>query len=210
MKMTSIFTASVASAALVMASAVSAAPVITMTGAAATQMLTLSGCKTLKTVDTVSVTFDDAGNTYSIVDSGSNTVLQGTWFKLDGKTPTSPYTIYMSPEVFAPDPNAFDPIDPVTPAGSLDDFLSQIEVTAETAPPAGMTCKLKGTGTQSVSLHKASALVKKSTLVVKTNKDNTKSGTLTFQAAGKETSMFTGVPKNGKFSAKLTITGTVL
>lgn len=207
MKMTSIFTASVASAALMMASAVSAAPVITMTGAAATQMLTLSGCKTLKTTDTVSLTFDDADHTYSIVDSGSNTVLQGTWFKQDGKTPTSPYTIYMSPEVFAPDASAFDPTDPVTPAGSLDDFLSQIEVTAETA----MTCKLKGTGAQSVSLHQASALVKKSTLVVKTSKkDNSKSGTLTFQAAGKETSMFTGVPKNGNFSAKLTVTGTVV
>ena len=70
MKKTSIITATVASVTLMAASAALAAPVVTMTGATADQTLTWPGCKTLKTTDTVTVTFDDSGS-YSIVDSGS-------------------------------------------------------------------------------------------------------------------------------------------
>ena len=220
MKKTSIITAAVAFVSSMTASTVFAAP-ITMTGALATQTLTWSGCKTLKTTDTVTVTFDDSSvpNTYSVVDSSSNIVLQGTWFKLPGKTATSPYTIYMAPSVFAPapdDPNVVASPDPTIPppAGTLDDFLDQIKVAAESAPPVGMNCKLNTTkpplGTQSVTLYQPSALVKKSLATVKTNKDSTKFGTLTFQVGGSEASLFTGKPKFGKFSAKLVITGTVV
>ncbi len=218
MKKTSIITAAVASASLMAASTVLAAPVITMTGATAAQTLTLTGCKSLKTQDSVTVTFDDNG-TYDVVDSGSNTVLQGTWFKQAGKTATSPYTIYMATSVFAPapdDPDVMASPDPTIPPppGTLDDFLDQIQVVAESAPPAGMDCKLNTKkapfGVKSVTLFQPSTLIKKSSMIVKTNKDASKSGTLTFQAAGAGSTLFTGATKVGKFSAKLTITGTVV
>ena len=113
----------------------------------------------------------------------------------------------MTPEVSAPSP-LVDP--PTIPVGSLDDFLGQIETTAESAPPAGMTCTIKGAGTQSVTLFQPSAVIKKNSITVKTNKDSTKSGKLTFQTTGKESSMFTGTSKNGNFSVKLVIEGTVV
>ncbi len=216
MKMTSILTTVAASASLMMASTAFSATEFSMTGAAAIQTLTWSGCKTLKTSDSpFTVTFDDAGSpgdnmgTYSIVDSVANTVLQGTWFKLDGKTPTSPYTVYLLPEVYAPGP--YD--SPTPPAGALDDFLDQLEITAQSPAPAGMTCTIKNGGSQaSAKLIVPSTVIKKSTLVVKTLKDGSKSGTLTFQAAGKQASMFTSaVPstKTKPFTVKLMVTGVV-
>lgn len=216
MNMTSILKTAVASASLMAASTVLAAPVVTMTGVTATQQITMSGCKTLKTPVTVTVTFDDDG-TYDIVDGSANTVLQGTWFKLSGKTPTSPYTIYMAASVFAPSP--FDPDvhaspDPTIPppAGTLDDFLDQVKVTVENS----MTCKLNTKkpplGTQSVNLVQPSVLVATNTLKVTTAKDGvTKSGTLTFKTnKGKATTLFSGSPKTGVFSTTLTIKGTVV
>ncbi|MEZ5493630.1 MAG: hypothetical protein R3E61_03315 [Pseudomonadales bacterium] len=217
MNMTSILKTAVASASLMAASTVLAAPVITMTGTA-TQQITMSSCKTLKTPMTVTVTFDDDG-TYDVVDDNStNTVLQGTWFKLSGKTATSPYTIYMAASVFAPSP--FDPdvhaspnptIPP--PAGTLDDFLDQVEATIEN----GMTCKLNTKkpplGSQSIdNLVQPSILVVTNTLKVTTAKDGvTKSGTLTFKTnKGKATHMFTGKSKVGSFSASLTMKGPVV
>ena len=217
MKKTSIITAAVASVSLMAASVVSAAP-ITMTGVTADQVLTLSGCKTYKVPSiTVTVTLDDSDHTYTIKDSGANTVLKGTWFKLAGKTPTSPYTIYMAADVFAPAPDNADVMaspDPTIPppAGTLDDFLDQANGIAQNS----MTCKLNTKkppfGTQSVTLIQPSILVATNTLKVTTAKDGvTKSGTLIVKTNnGKATTLFSGSPKTGVFSTTLTIKGTVV
>lgn len=215
MNMTSILKTAVASASLMAASTVLAAPVVTMTGAAATQTLTMSSCKKFVTTDTVTVTFDDSG-TYNVVDSGANTVLKGTWFKLPGKTPTSPYTIYMAADVFAPAPDNVDVVaspDPTIPppAGTLDDFLDQVKVAVENSMTCTLNTKKPPFGVQSASLVQPSTLVTTNTLKVTTAKDGSKSGTLTFKTnKGKATHMFTGVSKNGTFSTSLTIKGAVV
>lgn len=210
MNITSIVKAAVASASLVAASTVLAAPVMTMTGATATQVLTWSGCPKLTTTDSVTVTFDDSG-TFDVVDSGANTVLQGTWFKLAGKTPASAYTVYAAPSVFAPAPDNPDVVaspDPTIPppAGTLDDFLGQIEATVGGRTDCKLNTKKPPLGSQTVALIQPSTLVKKNTMVVKPDK----SGTLTFQALGQQTNMFSGKLKASKFGVTLTIKGTVV
>ncbi|MBK8103316.1 MAG: hypothetical protein IPK30_08545 [Cellvibrionales bacterium] len=193
MKKTSIITAAVASFSLMSASTAFSATQIEVTGTV-NQSLAVSGCKTLSTPIQASVVFDDDG-TYSITDTNaSTTVLKGTWFKLAGKSPTT-YTVYMTPDVFAPapdDPDVVASLDPTIPppAGTLDDFLDSLQ-----AAVGGMTCKIKTGGTQSVTFVQPSTLIKKNTLVVKNGV-----GTLNISVSGSQLNDFSGPPKPGKFA----------
>lgn len=205
MKMTSILTTAAASASLLMASTAFSATVMEMTGVTAAQVLKVSGCKTSSSSVTVDVVFDDAG-TYSINSSG-NPVLQGTWFKLASKTPTT-YTVYMTPSVYAPAPddagNNADPTPAPIPPGTLDDFLDNLE-----ASVSGMQCTIKSGGSQTATLIQPSTLIKKNTLVVKNGV-----GKLNVSISGAQMNNFKPVappklPKSGKFSATLTIQGSI-
>ncbi len=206
MKMKSILTAVMASASLLTASASFALPlpVLNMTGAAAVQSLAVSGCRSIKTTDTVNVTFLDDG-TYTITDSGLVPVLNGTWYKVNGRTPASPYVIYMAPDVYAPGP--LDP--PGAPAGTLDDFLNQLEVTAQTPYPAGMACTLRNGGVQAITVLQPTTLVKRSQLNVATRRGGGQYGVLTFDATAVQSNQLAGIQKMGILAVKLAVSGTV-
>ncbi len=209
MKVSSVLTAFVASASLA-ASSVALAD-YTMTGATATQKLTVSGCKAQTTTITVDAVFANDGS-YTIEDSSDSSLVQaGTWTKVDGKN--GAYTLYLASNVYAPGPyNDEDPDDGqgIPPegdgSGSLDNFIASFE-----ASVAGMTCTIKAPGTQVADLLESSALIKKSSMAVKSDG----AGKLTFQISGKQTNDFKGPPapgkfaKAGSFSATMTIEGTV-
>lgn len=201
MKTIPMLTAAVMSVSMALAtsSVFAATPVHTMATGAATQTLVVSGgCKTLKTTDTVTVTFFD-DDTYTIVDSSAATVLQGTWSRVDSGT--SKYTLYMSPAVFAPDPNTDRNATPPA-AGTLEDFVSQLQIVGDS------NCEVKFPG-RDVNFVQPSSLVKKSSLVV-TTKNN--EGILTVQVKGKQTNNFYKdgtIVKPGSYSVTLTIKGTV-
>lgn len=207
MKVSSVLTAFVASASLA-ASSVALAD-YTMTGATATQKLTVSGCKAQTTTITVDAVFANDGS-YTIEDSSDSSLVQaGTWTKVDGKN--GAYTLYLASNVYAPGPYDDEDGDPSDDpegdfSGSLDDFIASLE-----ASVAGMTCTIKAPGTQVADLLESSALIKKSSMAVKSDG----AGKLTFQISGKQTNDFKGPPapgkfaKAGKFSATMTIEGTV-
>src|SRR5690606_22219419 len=100
--------------------------------------------------------------------------------------------------------NNADPTPDPIPAGTLDDFLGNLE-----ASVSSMQCTLKPGGSQTATLIQPSTLIKKNALVVKNGV-----GTLSVSIGGVQMNDFKPVvppklPKPGKFSATLAIKGPV-
>lgn len=195
MKISSILKATAAFAAIIATSASVAAPIYTMTDAIATSTLKVSGgCKPVSLGGLADVTFEDDG-TYILQREIAELPdpLIGTWVEPTiGK-------VFMAANNDNPSP--FE--DPRVP-GSMHDLFNAIDTVIQAN--CALNPKIAG---NTVVLVRPSVLITKNDMMIKVNKDGSKTGTLKFNLKGAQTNAFKGSPASGTFSATITVTGIV-
>jgi hypothetical protein len=88
--------------------------------------------------------------------------------------------------------------------GSLNDLFDAVDVIIKAN--CALNPKIDG---NTVALVRPSVLASKSDMMIKTNKDGSKTGTLKINMKGVQSNAFKGSPNSGTFTATITVTGIV-